>query len=136
MAQSCLLKAFFTWVDGVGFFDNVVSALTTSHWHSEHPQAAKLLFSSQTNSLAMTGHSRIGDIIPAETISGCFAVGEKSPYHLRYFGLKSCFHSEPSFLNRGTRNCRVVQRKTNYLVTQVTRTFGSCLKIAITLKMP
>ena len=60
-AQSCLLKASFTWTDG---FLGLVPVVARSQLHSEHPQAAKVLFSRQIRSLAIgedfrTGRSRL-----------------------------------------------------------------------------
>ena len=48
--QSWLLKACFTSKDGL-FESGLEPAMIQPH--SEHPQAAKFLFSSQTSSLAM-----------------------------------------------------------------------------------
>src|SRR5579859_2898119 len=58
VARSCSLKSFFTCVGG--FSDNSVPGFVRSQLHSEHPQAAKFLSSSQTSSLAMAEHSPTG----------------------------------------------------------------------------
>ena len=47
-AHACSSNSCFAWL-GLGF--------ASSHLHSEHPQAAKELFSSQTSCLAMAEHS-------------------------------------------------------------------------------